>query len=78
MYSNIVSALSRLRHNRVFEIVVITVIIISALEIGAKTFPLSDSAVFVTKIMDRAITIFFLFEILIRFIAEPRKKDFFT
>ena len=77
MYSNIVSVLSRLRHNRIFEIVVITVIIISALEIGAKTFPLSDSAVFVTKMMDRAITIFFLFEIIIRFIAEPRKKDFF-
>ena len=76
MYSTLVTALSALRHNRMFEIVVITVIIISALEIGAKTFPLSDTALLVTKLMDRAITLFFLFEIVVRFIAEPRKKDF--
>ena len=77
MYTSLVTALSTLRHNRIFEMVVITVIIISALEIGAKTFPLSDTALLITKIMDRAITIFFLFEIIVRFIAEPKKKDFF-
>ncbi|MBT4883884.1 MAG: ion transporter [Glaciecola sp.] len=76
MYTTLVAALSALRHNRIFEMVVITVIIISALEIGAKTFPLSDTALLITKIMDRAITIFFLCEIIIRFVAEPRKKDF--
>jgi voltage-gated sodium channel len=76
MYTTLVAALSTLRHNRIFEMVVITVIIISALEIGAKTFPLSDTALLITMIMDRAITIFFLCEIIIRFIAEPRKKDF--
>jgi voltage-gated sodium channel len=76
MYTTLVAALSALRHNRIFEMVVITVIIISALEIGAKTFPLSDTALLITMIMDRAITIFFLCEIIIRFIAEPRKKDF--
>ena len=77
MYASLERKLSALRHNRIFEMVVITVIIISALEIGAKTFPLSDTAIFVTKIMDRAITLFFLFEIIVRFIAEPKKKDFF-
>ena len=76
MYTTLVAALSALRHNRIFEMVVITVIIISALEIGAKTFPLSDTSLLITKIMDRAITIFFLCEIIIRFVAEPRKKDF--
>lgn len=67
----------KLRHNRAFEFFVISVIIISALEIGAKTYDLSDAAIAITKYMDVFITVFFLFEIVVRFIAEERKKDFF-
>jgi voltage-gated sodium channel len=70
-------ALIRLRNNKAFEFIVITVIILSALEIGAKTFPLEPWQVAITQYMDVFITLFFLIEILIRFIAEPRKKDFF-
>jgi voltage-gated sodium channel len=70
------TALVKLRHNRSFEFFVIAVIIISALEIGAKTYDLSDSAIAVMKYMDVFITVFFLFEIIIRFIAEDRKRDF--
>lgn len=71
------SAFVRLRHNRAFEFFVVAVIIISALEIGAKTYDLSDTAIAVTKYLDVFITVFFLFEITVRFIAEENKKDFF-
>jgi voltage-gated sodium channel len=56
---------------------VITVIIISALEIGAKTYDLSDTAIAITQYLDVFITVFFLFEILVRFIGEEEKKNFF-
>jgi len=77
MYENIRSSLNRLKNNKIFELSVVAVIIISALEIGAKTFHLSDSAVSVTSILDVFITVFFLFEISIRFIADEDKKNFF-
>jgi voltage-gated sodium channel len=71
------SAFVRLRHNRAFEFFVVAVIIISALEIGAKTYDLSDTAIAITQYLDVFITVFFLFEITVRFIAEENKKDFF-
>lgn len=77
MYENIRSSLNRLKNNKIFELSVVAVIIISALEIGAKTFQLSDSAISVTSILDVFITVFFLFEISIRFIADEDKKNFF-
>ena len=69
--------LLRLKNNRAFELFVVAVIIISALEIGAKTYELPHFAYSVTAVLDIFITLFFLFEITIRFIAEPVKKDFF-
>lgn len=77
MIKAIQSSFVRLRHNRAFEFFVIAVIIISALEIGAKTYELSDAAYIITNYLDIFITVFFLFEILVRFIAEKNKKDFF-
>lgn len=77
MYESLKSSLNRLKNNKVFELSVVAVIIISALEIGAKTFDLTDSAVSVTDILDIFITVFFLFELSIRFIAEEDKKSFF-
>ncbi len=50
------SWLERLKNNKVFEMTVVAVIIISALEIGAKTFPLSAGAISFTKILDKFIT----------------------
>ena len=69
--------LHKLKQNKVFEFFVITVIIISALEIGAKTYDLSDGTLLFTKYLDVFITLFFLVEISIRFLAEENKKDFF-
>ena len=77
MAFSIVSWLDKLKNNKVFEMTVVAVIIISALEIGAKTFPLSDGAVDFTKILDKFITFFFLFEISVRFITDEDKKTFF-
>lgn len=77
MYKALKSSLNQLKQNKLFEFLVITVIIISALEIGAKTFELSNTAISVTKILDVFITVFFLFELLVRFIADDDKKNFF-
>ena len=77
MIGTLQSGLVSLRHNRWFEFFVITVIIISALEIGAKTYDLTPNALAITKYLDVFITVFFLFEIVVRFIAEPNKKEFF-
>lgn len=77
MYKNTQEKLLRLKNNKLFELLVISVIIISALEVGAKTFNLSEQTISLTSILDVFITVFFLFEIIIRFIAEENKKDFF-
>ncbi|BBN83395.1 hypothetical protein PA25_33800 [Pseudoalteromonas sp. A25] len=77
MYENIKSKLNTLKNNKAFELSVVAVIIISALEIGAKTFPLSSGAISVTHVLDVFITLFFLFEISVRFIADEDKKRFF-
>lgn len=77
MIKTIQTAFLKLRSNKIFELVVVAVIIISALEIGAKTYDLSDAAIFILEYLDVFITIFFLCEILVRFIGEEEKKNFF-
>ena len=69
--------LQRLKDNRWFEFFVIAVILLSALEIGLKTYDLSETTLFVMSYLDISITLFFLIEILIRFFAEPSKRQFF-
>ncbi len=77
MFEPIRKSLFNLKQNKFFELFVITVIIISALEIGAKTFDLSPTSLIITKYIDIFITLFFLFEITVRFLSEKNKKDFF-
>ncbi|MBW8189969.1 ion transporter [Neiella marina] len=67
----------RLRSNKLFELIVIAVIIFSALVIGVKTFDVPEWLLSSLNVLDWAVTIFFLLEISIRFIGEPRKRDFF-
>ena len=76
-FSEFESRFARLRANKIFELSVIAIIIISAVIIGAKTYALPDWAEPLIIGLDWAITIFFLFEITIRFLGEPRKRDFF-
>ncbi len=67
----------RLRSNKAFELFVITVIVLSALLIGVKTYPLPDLVVQSITILDWSITIIFLVEIVVRFLGEPNKARFF-
>lgn len=76
-YQDIQNAFFRLKNNRIFEFVVIGIILISALEIGAKTYALPAGVLPYLKVLDWFVTIFFLIEITIRFIAEPNKRHFF-
>ncbi len=67
----------RIRSNRFFESFVIFIIIFSALVIGAKTFDISPRTLWLIHALDWLITGIFLVEIIIRFLAEEHKQDFF-
>lgn len=69
--------LQKLVDNKIFEWTVVAVIIISALLIGAKTYRLSPLVEQVLSFADWAVSLFFLAEILARFIACDDKKRFF-
>ncbi|MER2491091.1 ion transporter [Catenovulum sediminis] len=76
-FETIQTKFEQIKSNKAFEIFVISVIVASALLIGVKTYPLPQSVHQLTLIMDYFITIFFLIEITIRFIADTNKKRFF-
>lgn len=67
----------QLRNNKAFEFFVVGIIIFSALVIGVKTYPLPPLLLSVVSILDWLITFIFLFEIIVRFIGEPKKSQFF-
>ncbi|WP_286271994.1 ion transporter [Thalassotalea hakodatensis] len=60
-----------------FQWSVIAVIILSALLIGAKTHDLPEPVIQLLSFADNAVTVFFLIEIIIRFLATADKKSFF-
>ncbi|MGY0219985.1 ion transporter [Endozoicomonadaceae bacterium StTr2] len=66
-----------IRSNKLFELFVISIIIFSAMVIGVKTFPIPDAMSRIIAILDWGITLFFLIEITIRFLAEENKRHFF-
>jgi len=76
--NQLLSAFIRIRSNRIFEFSVIAVIIGSALLVGAKTFQLSATAERVVYWLDIAVTLFFLIELSVRFIAHENKRRFFA
>ncbi|KKN00081.1 hypothetical protein LCGC14_1141460, partial [marine sediment metagenome] len=69
--------LRRIETSTLFQGVVIGIIILSALTIGAKTYELPPLVEQSLSVMDTAITLFFLVEILFRFAASPVKRRFF-
>ncbi len=71
------SKLLKLRSNKLFELSVVGIIIFSALVVGLKTYSISPSLTSVIAVLDIFITLFFLLEISVRFIAEENKKEFF-
>ncbi len=67
----------KLRSNKLFEGVVISIIVISALVIGAKTYEETSRIEQWLLYLDVAVTVFFLVEILIRMAAERNLVSFF-
>jgi len=68
---------NNLRNNKAFEMFVIFIIIFSALVTGAKTYDIPPNALFFVYLLDWLITFIFLTEIIVRFIGEEHKKQFF-
>ena len=75
--SHIKNELVKIRHNKVFELFVITVIITSALLVGVKTYEVSPTLHRATVYLDWFITVFFIVEIGLRFTTDPNKRRFF-
>ena len=74
------SAQSRLKDidsSKWFQGIVIAVIILSALLVGAKTHNLPPEAIAILAVLDIAVTVFFVVELTIRFLAYPKKSEFF-
>ena len=70
-------AFLRLRSNKIFETAVIIIIVLSALMVGAKTYEEANRFTPILNVLDWAVTLFFLVEIIIRMLAERRFRDFF-
>lgn len=69
--------LQRIESSKIFQLSVIFIIILSALAIGAKTYDLPPVVEQGLMILDKAVTLFFLAEILLRFAVCTDKKRFF-
>ena len=69
--------LYNLKESKIFQFIVIPIIILNAITIGANTYDLSQFVRQVINYLDYTITVFFVIEIIIRFIGEPKKLNFF-
>ena len=67
----------RIRSNKVFDMFVVGVILFSAVIIGIHSYELDSRVVQIMAVLDLAITLFFLFELSVRFLGEPEKRRFF-
>lgn len=69
--------LFKLNSSRIFQFSVISIIILNAITLGISTYEIDSFVKKAIQILDYGITIFFVIEILIRFISEPKKINFF-
>ena len=76
-FSKIRAIFYTIRKNKFFEFFVISIIILSALNVGLRTYNIDPSALQILTLFDYLITIFFLIEILIRMFSYERIKLFF-
>ena len=67
----------KIRESKIFQYSVLFIIIFNAFTIGLNTYNLGEFSRELIKYLDYLITIFFVIEISIRFIGEPRKSNFF-
>lgn len=68
---------SKIKDNRIFQFCVVSIIILNAVLIGATTYNLDPLFLEIINYLDYGITVFFVVEILIRFVGEQKKSDFF-
>lgn len=78
MWSKFLNQLEKINESKIFQTSVVLVIIISALSIGAKTHNLPMQLIEILAIADIAITLFFVVEITIRYLAIGNFKQFFA
>ncbi|WP_394130524.1 ion transporter [Shewanella maritima] len=76
--ASIYSKLKKVDQSKAFQGFVIFVIIVSALSIGAHTYHLPGWLEKSLNVLDVAITAFFLFELIIRYMASDNTKSFFS
>jgi voltage-gated sodium channel len=76
-YKTAIDRLYAIRSHKIFEYLVISIIIISALAIGVNTHDIPPSIISTLEVLDVFITVFFAVEITIRMLVTPRFKDFF-
>ena len=69
--------LFKLNSSRIFQFSVISIIILNAITLGISTYEINTLVKKTIQVLDYVITIFFVIEILIRFISEPKKINFF-
>ena len=67
----------KIQQNSLFQFLVIFIIILNAITLGINTYEINSYIKRIIELLDYAITIFFVIEILIRFIGEPKKLNFF-
>ena len=72
-----ITVVNQINNNKIFQLFIIAVIVISALLIGAKTYDIEPAYLSLINLLDAAITYLFLFEIIVRFIAEGSIIRFF-
>ncbi|MEE9309930.1 MAG: ion transporter [Cocleimonas sp.] len=75
--SHIINTLNTLNNNKFFQLFIVSVIIISALMIGVKTYDVNPDYLKLLTWIDVAITYLFLFEIVVRFLASGPSFSFF-
>jgi len=77
MQSTLIRQIIDIRHSKAFELTMIIVIIISALNVGAHTYQGLDPYRHVLSYLDVGITVIFAIEIVIRLIAAQSARQFF-
>ena len=69
--------LLKLNSSKMFQFSVVSIIILNAITLGISTYEINLFIKKIIQILDYGITIFFVVEILIRFISQPNKINFF-
>jgi voltage-gated sodium channel len=67
----------KIQKSSIFQFLVIFIIVLNAITLGINTYEINNLLKKIIELLDYAITIFFVVEILIRFVGEPKKIEFF-